>query len=89
MLPFGRFRGEHTPAPVTLSATPTSPIPPEPLLLELILQVFVTMNGVAASPFVLLVLAVIGAYLGSRVVEIIPITRRIIERREAQAAERE
>ncbi|MBE1590097.1 hypothetical protein ACFPOI_03635 [Nonomuraea angiospora] len=58
-------------------------------MLELILQVFVTMNGVAASPFVLLVLAVIGAYLGSRVVEIIPITRRIIERREAQAAERE
>lgn len=80
---------KHTPAAVTLSASPCSPNPTESPLLELILQAFVTMNGFATSPFVLLVLAVIGAYLGSRVVEIIPITRRIIERREAQAAERE
>ncbi len=55
----------------------------------MILQAFVTMNGFATSPVVLLVLAFIGAYLGSRVVEIIPVTRRIIERREAQAAERD
>jgi uncharacterized membrane protein YfcA len=55
-------------------------------MLDLVLQVFVTVNGFATSPFVLLVLAFIGAYLGSRVVEVIPFTRRIIERREAQAA---
>jgi uncharacterized membrane protein YfcA len=54
--------------------------------LDSVLQVFVTMNGIATSPFVLIVLAFIGAYLGSRVVEVIPFTRRIIERREAQAA---
>ncbi|MFG1707208.1 hypothetical protein ACFLIM_28830 [Nonomuraea sp. M3C6] len=58
-------------------------------MLDPLLQAFVTMNGFATSPFVLLVLAFIGAYLGSRVVEIIPFTRRIIERRETQAAERE
>jgi uncharacterized membrane protein YfcA len=58
-------------------------------LLDLILRAFVTMNDVATSPFVLLALAFIGAYLGSRIVELIPYTRRIIERREAQAAERD
>ncbi|WP_170223472.1 hypothetical protein [Nonomuraea turkmeniaca] len=58
-------------------------------MLDVILQAFVTMNGFATSPVVLLVLAFVGAYLGSRVVEIIPFTRRIIERREAQAAERD
>ncbi|MEV1166823.1 hypothetical protein [Nonomuraea sp. NPDC049784] len=58
-------------------------------MLDPILQAFVTVNGFATSPFILVVLAFIGAYLGSRVVEIIPFTRRIIERREAQAAERE
>ncbi|MGW0801996.1 hypothetical protein [Nonomuraea sp. NPDC002799] len=58
-------------------------------MLDPMLQAFVTMNGFATSPFVLLVLAFAGAYLGSRVVELIPFTRRIIERREAQFAERE
>ncbi|MGP3958570.1 hypothetical protein ACTWPT_21380 [Nonomuraea sp. 3N208] len=58
-------------------------------MLDAILQAFVTMNGFATNPVVLLVLAFAGAYLGSRVVEIIPFTRRIIERREAQAAERD
>ncbi|MCF6473936.1 hypothetical protein FAF44_36970 [Nonomuraea sp. MG754425] len=53
---------------------------------DALLQAFVTMNGVATNPFVLLVLALVGAYLGSRVVEVIPFTRRIIERRAAQAA---
>ncbi|MEU7859517.1 hypothetical protein [Nonomuraea sp. NPDC049141] len=58
-------------------------------LLDSALYAFVTVNGFATSPVVLVVLAFIGAYLGSRVVEVIPFTRRIIERREAQAAERE
>jgi uncharacterized membrane protein YfcA len=58
-------------------------------MLDTALHAFVTMNGIATSPVVLLVLAFIGAYLGSRVVEVIPFTRRIIERREAQAAERD
>ncbi|MEO3793883.1 hypothetical protein ABGB14_27025 [Nonomuraea sp. B10E15] len=53
------------------------------------LQALVTVNGLATSPFVLLVLAFIGAYLGSRVMEIIPFTRRIIERREARLTEPE
>ncbi|MEV0617315.1 hypothetical protein AB0I81_28605 [Nonomuraea sp. NPDC050404] len=56
------------------------------MALDAILHAFVTMNGLATSPFVLLVLAFIGAYLGIRAVEVIPYTRRIIERREAQAA---
>ncbi|MEW9546871.1 hypothetical protein [Nonomuraea sp. NPDC050783] len=55
----------------------------------MMLQAFVTMNGMATSPFVLLVLAFAGAYLGMRVVEVVPFTRRIIERREAQFAERD
>ena len=58
-------------------------------LLDSALYAFVTMNGIATSPVVLVVLAFIGAYLGVRVVEVIPFTRRIIERREAQAAERD
>ncbi|MET9337237.1 MULTISPECIES: hypothetical protein [unclassified Nonomuraea] len=57
-------------------------------MLDVILQVFVTVNGFATSPIVLLVLAFIGAYLGAKVVEVIPYTRRIIERREAQAERR-
>ncbi|MER6578012.1 hypothetical protein AB0C33_00770 [Nonomuraea sp. NPDC048881] len=58
-------------------------------MLDATLHAFVTMNGFSTSPFVLLVLAFIGAYLGSRVVELIPYTRRIIERREARFAERD
>ncbi|GAA3718540.1 hypothetical protein GCM10022224_100320 [Nonomuraea antimicrobica] len=59
------------------------------MALDAILQAFVTMNGFAGNPFVLLVLALVGAYLGSRVVELIPYTRRIIERRQAQPTERD
>ncbi|SDH86395.1 hypothetical protein [Nonomuraea jiangxiensis] len=55
-------------------------------MLDAILRAFVTMNGLATSPFVLLALAFCGAYLGIRIVEVVPFTRRIIERREAQAA---
>lgn len=56
------------------------------VLLDSILYAFVTVNGLATSPFMLVVLAFLGAYLGVRAVELIPFTRRIIERREAQAA---
>ncbi|MCK2221405.1 hypothetical protein MF672_047520 [Actinomadura sp. ATCC 31491] len=58
-------------------------------MLDTMLQAFITLNGMATSPFVLLVLAFIGAYLGMRVVEVVPFTRRIIERREARFAERD
>ncbi|MEV4220232.1 MULTISPECIES: hypothetical protein [unclassified Nonomuraea] len=58
-------------------------------LLDASLQALIAVNGFATSPFVLILLAFIGAYLGGRVVELIPFTRRIIERREAQLAERE
>ncbi|MED7927542.1 hypothetical protein ACI2LC_36460 [Nonomuraea wenchangensis] len=58
-------------------------------MLDTMLQAFVTLNGVATSPFVLLVFAFAGAYLGMRVVEIVPFTRRIIERREARFANRD
>ncbi|MGA5756745.1 hypothetical protein [Nonomuraea bangladeshensis] len=58
-------------------------------MLDTMLQAFVTLNGVATSPFVLLVVAFAGAYLGMRVVEIVPFTRRIIERREARFANRD
>ncbi|MCA2188724.1 hypothetical protein [Nonomuraea cavernae] len=58
-------------------------------LFDAILYAFVSLNELSASPFVLLALAFVGAYLGGRVVEVIPFTRRIIERREAQPAERE
>lgn len=58
-------------------------------LLDTILWLFVTINGFSSSPIVLLVLAFIGAYFGGKIVEVIPITKRIIERREAQAAERQ
>ncbi|MEO3831072.1 hypothetical protein [Nonomuraea sp. B10E8] len=58
-------------------------------MLDAMLQALVTVNGLATSPFVLLMLAFIGAYLGSRVMEIIPFTRRIIERREARLTEPE
>ncbi|MFI7450625.1 hypothetical protein ACIBQX_24235 [Nonomuraea sp. NPDC049714] len=58
-------------------------------LLDAILHAMLAVNGFATSPFVLILLAFAGAYLGGRVVEYIPFTRRIIERREAQLAERE
>ncbi|MEU8247085.1 hypothetical protein [Nonomuraea sp. NPDC048916] len=58
-------------------------------LFDSILHTFVTVNGLATNPIALLALGLAGAYLGGRVVEVIPFTRRIIERREAQLAERE
>ncbi|MET8861372.1 hypothetical protein ABZW11_00305 [Nonomuraea sp. NPDC004580] len=59
------------------------------MALDAFLQAFVALNGFSSSPIVLVVLALIGAYLGGRIVEVVPFTRRIIERREAQLAERE
>ncbi|MEV4801858.1 hypothetical protein AB0K18_17745 [Nonomuraea sp. NPDC049421] len=59
------------------------------MALDAFLQAFVALNGFSSSPIVLVVLALIGAYFGGRIVEVIPFTRRIIERREAQLAERE
>ncbi|MEV0581700.1 hypothetical protein [Nonomuraea sp. NPDC050310] len=58
-------------------------------MLDVILHAYVTMTGFSTSPIVLVALAFIGAYLGSKLVEIIPVTRRIIERREARWAERQ
>ncbi|MDP9846641.1 MULTISPECIES: hypothetical protein [Streptosporangium] len=52
-------------------------------LLDTALNAFVIMNGFWASPWLLIILAVGGAYLGGRAMEWIPFTRRIIERREA------
>ncbi len=43
---------------------------------------FALMNGVWNSPLALLPIAVLAAYFGWKIVEFIPLTRRIIERRE-------
>lgn len=53
-------------------------------LLDAVLNVFVIMSGFWESPWLLLVFAFGAAYLGAKVMEIIPFTRRIIERREAE-----
>jgi hypothetical protein len=53
-------------------------------MLDTALNAFVIMNGFWASPWLLIILAVGGAYLGNRAMEWIPFTRRIIERREAE-----
>ncbi|MDA0636009.1 hypothetical protein ACQEUU_08020 [Nonomuraea sp. CA-218870] len=58
-------------------------------LLDASLHALLAVNGFATSPFLLIALAFIGAYLGGRAMELIPFTRRIIERREAQLADRE
>ena len=48
-----------------------------------VLNVFVIMNGFWESPWLLIIFALGAAYLGGKIVEYIPFTRRIIERREA------
>ncbi|MFI6476661.1 hypothetical protein ACIBH1_01940 [Nonomuraea sp. NPDC050663] len=58
-------------------------------MLDVTLHAFVTVMGISTSPFVLIALAFVGAFLGSKLVEVIPATKRIIERREAQWAERQ
>ncbi|MFF0307357.1 hypothetical protein ACFYSC_08010 [Streptosporangium sp. NPDC004379] len=54
-------------------------------LLAVVLNAFVIMSGLWQSPWLLLIVAVGAAYLGAKIVEIIPFTRRIIERRERAA----
>ncbi|WP_169729420.1 hypothetical protein [Thermoactinospora rubra] len=58
-------------------------------MLDQILHAFVTVSALSSHPIILVILGFVGAYLGGKLVEIIPATRRIIERREAQAAERQ
>ncbi|MCT9928711.1 hypothetical protein N5079_00610 [Planotetraspora sp. A-T 1434] len=53
----------------------------EPVLSSLA-TVFVTMNALWSSPVALIPLALAAAYFGWRIVEFIPVTRRILERRE-------
>ncbi|GGO06918.1 hypothetical protein GCM10010116_13780 [Microbispora rosea subsp. aerata] len=52
------------------------------MLIDTILNSFATLNGVWNSPIALLPIAALAAYAGWRIVEFIPFTRRIIERRE-------
>ncbi|MEV7005638.1 hypothetical protein [Streptosporangium sp. NPDC051022] len=52
-------------------------------LLGPVLNVLVIMNGFWESPWLLVVFALGAAYMGAKIVEYIPYTRRIIERREA------
>lgn len=53
-------------------------------LLDGILHAYVTVMDFSTSPYVLLALGFLGAYLGGKLVEVIPVTRRIIERRAAR-----
>ncbi|MFJ2030291.1 hypothetical protein [Streptosporangium sp. NPDC087985] len=53
-------------------------------LLDGTLNAFVIMSGFWESPWLLLIFAFGAAYLGAKAVEIIPFTRRIIERRDAE-----
>ncbi|GAA0832766.1 MULTISPECIES: hypothetical protein [Streptosporangium] len=53
-------------------------------LLDHALHAFVIMQGFWGSPLMMIIIALGAAYLGGRVVEWIPFTRRIIERREAE-----
>ncbi|MEU8173004.1 hypothetical protein AB0C14_09010 [Microbispora hainanensis] len=50
--------------------------------LDTIMSSFATMSSVWNSPIALLPVAALAAYFGWRIVEFIPFTRRIIERRE-------
>ncbi|WP_181019853.1 hypothetical protein [Nonomuraea typhae] len=58
-------------------------------MLDLILRAYTTLMDISTSPVVLVALGLAGAYLGAKIVEVVPFTRRIIDRREARAAERE
>ncbi|GAA2993932.1 hypothetical protein [Streptosporangium longisporum] len=53
-------------------------------LLDHALYAFVIMHGLWGSPWMMIVIALGAAYLGGRAMELIPFTRRIIERREAE-----
>ncbi|MFI6506696.1 hypothetical protein ACIBCT_03755 [Streptosporangium sp. NPDC050855] len=53
-------------------------------LLDHALYAFVIMHGLWGSPLMMIVIALGAAYLSGRAMELIPFTRRIIERREAE-----
>ncbi|GAT66540.1 hypothetical protein HS048_08635 [Planomonospora sp. ID91781] len=57
-------------------------------VLDFLLPALVMIAGFWQSPVFLVALALGAGYLGAKAVEVIPFTRRIIERREAEAAER-
>ncbi|MCG5220715.1 hypothetical protein [Streptosporangium sp. KLBMP 9127] len=56
-------------------------------MIDPVLQTLLIMHGYTNSPYGLIMLAFLAAYLGGLVMERIPFTRRIIERREAAARE--
>lgn len=51
-------------------------------LLDVVANSLILMNELGNNPIVLIFLAVAAGYFGWRIVELIPFTRRIIERRE-------
>ncbi|GIH89556.1 hypothetical protein ACFFMN_13830 [Planobispora siamensis] len=57
-------------------------------MLDFILPALVMIGGFWKTPVALVVIALGSAYLSGKAVEVIPFTRRIIERREAREAER-
>jgi hypothetical protein len=56
-------------------------------LIDPVLHTLVIMNGYTNSPYAMILVAFLAAYLGGLAMERIPFTRRIIERREAAARE--
>ncbi|ETK33263.1 hypothetical protein [Microbispora sp. ATCC PTA-5024] len=52
-------------------------------LLDMFVNSYALLDELRSSPILLLPVAVLSAYFGWRVVEFIPFTRRIIERRES------
>ncbi|WP_433499710.1 hypothetical protein ACQP1K_05145 [Sphaerimonospora sp. CA-214678] len=51
-------------------------------LLDVVANSLILMNELGSSPIVLIFVAIAAGYFGWRVVEFIPFTRRIIERRD-------
>lgn len=51
-------------------------------LLDALANSLILMNQLGNNPVVLLIVAIVAGYFGWRIVEFIPFTRRIIERRE-------
>lgn len=52
-------------------------------LIDALANSLILMNQLGSNPIVLLLVAIVAGYFGWRVVEFIPFTRRIIERRES------
>ncbi|GAA3444178.1 hypothetical protein [Planomonospora venezuelensis] len=53
-------------------------------MLDFVLPALLMIGGLWQSPIALVILALGSAYMGAKVVEFIPFTRRIIEQREAE-----